>query len=250
MKRMSILVVDDNRDFAESLGDVLELDGHKVTLAFSGEEAFSLFKEQEFDLTFMDIKLPGKNGVESFSEIRKIRPSARVIMMTGYSVPQLLEQAVENGAWEIMHKPLELPRVLAMLEKIKPCGILIADDDPDFFTGLREVLEKDGYTVFVANNGEEALRQMGIHRVDVMILDLRMPVMNGLETFTKLRESGSCVPTIIVTAYPREESDTVSLLERLSVYGVLSKPFDTGELLTAIDTICASLEKEAGEDRP
>ena len=238
MKKFNILVVDDDRDFGESLADALELIGHEVMLAFSGEEALNIFKNNDFDITFMDVKLPGKSGVESFFEMRKVKPEARIVMMTGYSVPQLLEQAIDNGAWDILHKPLEMHKVLNMVEKIKPCGVLIADDDPDFLNNLKTILENEGYAVHVAKDGEEALAQIQIKPVDVMILDLRMPVMNGLDTYRKIKTMGKCVPTIILTAYRSQEAESVTMLESLSVYGVLNKPFDTSKLFAALDDIC------------
>jgi DNA-binding NtrC family response regulator len=240
VKKYSILVVDDDRDFAESLADALELVGHDVMLSFSGEEAVRIFRENDFDITFMDVKLPGKNGVESFFEMRRIKPDARVIMMTGYSVPQLLEQAVENGAWDILHKPLEMQRVLKMVDKIKPCGVLIADDDPDFLQSLQSILENEGYRVHVAKDGKEVMSQLQDKKVDVLVLDLRMPVMSGLETYREMKAAGKCVPTIIVTAYGSEETETVSTLESMCVYGVLNKPFDTQALFDAIEGICTS----------
>lgn len=253
MKRFSILVVDDDRDFAESLADALELVGHDVMLAFSGEDAVKIFKEHDFDITFMDVKLPGKNGVESFFEMRRMKPNARVIMMTGYSVPQLLEQAVENGAWDVLHKPLEMQRVLRMVERIKPCGVLIADDDPDFLLNIQSVLENEGYAVHVAKDGEEVLKQIQVKKVDVLILDLRMPVMSGLDTYTKMKQAGICIPTIIVTAYPSEEAESVSTLEAMCVYGILNKPFDTKALFDAIEGVCESNvkgdDKASGEEK-
>jgi DNA-binding NtrC family response regulator len=240
VKKYSILVVDDDRDFAESLADALELVGHDVMLSFSGEEAIRTFSENDFDITFMDVKLPGKNGVESFFEMRRIKPDARVIMMTGYSVPQLLEQAVENGAWDIVHKPLEMQRVLKMVEKIKPCGVLIADDDQDFLKNLQSILQSEGYAVHVAKDGSEVLSQLESRKVDVLVLDLRMPIMSGLDTYMKMKKAGLCVPTIIVTAYQSEEAETVSTLNSMCVYGVLNKPFDTRALFDAIEGICKS----------
>lgn len=248
MKKLNVLVVDDDRDFAESLADALELVGHEVTLAFSGEDAVNIFEENDFDITFMDVKLPGKNGVESFFEMRRSKPAARVIMMTGYSVPQLLEQAIEQGAWDVIHKPLEMQKILSMVEKVKPCGVLIADDDPDFLKSICTALKNEGYAIYVARDGEEVLKQLEVEKVDVLILDLRMPVLNGLETYTKMRECGKCVPTIILTGYRSEESETVSILESMSVYGILNKPFDPKALFSAIDEICRmnGIEKSIG----
>ena len=79
MKNLRILVVDDDRDFAEGIADALELHGHEIAVAHSGEEALETFTETEFDLTFMEVKMPGWNGVESFREFRRRFPGAKVV---------------------------------------------------------------------------------------------------------------------------------------------------------------------------
>ena len=158
MKNMDILVVDDNQDFAETLADVLELNGYNVTISYNGEDAITKFTEKDYDLTFMDVKLPGMNGVESFLKIKEIKPKAKVIMMTGYSVEQLLNQAFENGALEILHKPFDMTNVLKIIEKLKPDGIiLIADDDEDFVGSIKTLLENEGYKVLIAPDGQKAI---------------------------------------------------------------------------------------------
>jgi two-component system, NtrC family, response regulator HydG len=107
-----ILIVDDDRDHAESIADILAMHGHDVAMAFSGEEAVRRFGERGFDLTLMDVKLPGINGVEAFFELRRQRADAQVIMMTGFSVEQLLSQAMLNGARGVLYKPLAIPDLL------------------------------------------------------------------------------------------------------------------------------------------
>ncbi len=237
MSKLRIFVVDDDRDFAESLADVLRLDGHQVDTAYTGEEAIERFPQKEYDLTFMDVKLPGLNGVESFMEIRKLKPDAQVYMMTGFSVEQLLEQAVAEGARGVLHKPLDLEELLRMLNDIKAGGVLIADDDPDFVQSIREVLEEHGYKVYVAHDGGEAVEKVLNNGIDVLILDLRMPVLNGLEVYLELKKHGRCLPTILVTAYAREEAEAIDTLKSLAVTGVLTKPFDPGQLLVALENL-------------
>lgn len=117
MKSQNILIVDDNQDFAESLCDVLELSGYNVELAFDGPSAIEKFRHQRFLLTLMDVKLPGMNGVEIFFEVRKIDPNANVLMMTGYKVEQLLSRALKNGALGVLSKPLNMSKLLNLLEK-------------------------------------------------------------------------------------------------------------------------------------
>jgi two-component system, NtrC family, response regulator HydG len=237
MEPMRVFIVDDDRDLAESLSIALEGSGCEVELAYSGEEAIKIFREKDFDIAFIDVKLPGKNGVESFLEIKKIKPGVKVIMMTGYSVEQLLEQALNNGAKGILHKPIDMNKLLEMLREVGEKGVLVVDDDPDFVTSTREFLSSCGYRVFVASNGEEAIRRLHENSIDVLILDLRMPILNGLETCIQLKKEGISVPTIIVTAFAEEEKSVIDKLSLMPICGILKKPFDPKELITAIDRI-------------
>lgn len=237
MRPLRVFVVDDDRDFAESLALLVEGRDCEVELAFSGEEAIEKFREQDFDITFMDVRLPGKDGVESFLEIRKLKPSARVVMMTGYSVEQLLEQAVEHGAWGVLDKPIDVHRVLEMIENIKPDGILIVDDDADFVESIRDLLADNSYMVCVARNGQEAIERIRANGIDILILDLRMPILSGLETYLELKRTGHAIPTLIVTAYADEEAESIEKLRSLSVSGILRKPFDPRELLEAVERL-------------
>ena len=112
MKQLDILVVDDDRDGADGLSEALEYYGHNVTTCYSGFDAVESFRTSKFDLTFMDVMMLGLNGVESFLEIRKIDPEARVFMMTGYSARDLLEEAVGQGAAGVFQKPFAIEDVL------------------------------------------------------------------------------------------------------------------------------------------
>jgi DNA-binding response OmpR family regulator len=70
MTPSTILIVGDDRDFGQSLANFLRLEGHQVVLAFDGETAVEKFRTRDFDAAFLDVKLPGMDGVESFLEIR------------------------------------------------------------------------------------------------------------------------------------------------------------------------------------
>jgi DNA-binding response OmpR family regulator len=243
MKQAHVLIVDDDEDFAESLAIAISSRGHKVELAVSGEEAIEKFRTQDFDIAFMDVRLSGMNGVESFLEVRRFKPEARVVMMTGFSVEQLLEQAIEGGAWGVLHKPLDMLDVIGMVDKIKPDGILIADDDADFAESLESLLSGHGWKVFVARNGREAIDRISGSSVDILILDLRMPVLSGVETYLELKRIGRTLPTIIVTAYEDEEADTIDRLRSMSVCGIMRKPFDPRALIKSVERLVQA-EKE------
>ena len=238
MNTLEILVVDDDHDFAESLAEVLEHKGHRVTIANSGEEAIEIFKNHEFELIFMDVKLPGMNGVESLLAIRAIQPTARCYMMAAYSIEQLLQQAVKNGALGILDKPLNLPQLFDLLEKIKSNGlVLVVDDDQDFSETLKESLASGGYKAELAANAEQAFALANINTFDVLLLDLRLPVLNGVEIYLELLKRGHQIPTIIVTAYLDDESAQVATLADKNVLLHITKPFEMDRLLSMIDEI-------------
>ena len=238
-----VLVIDDDRDHAESIADILSMRGHKVEAAFSGEQGVDIFKQQDFDIVFMDVKLPGMNGVETFFEFKKIRPDARVMMMTGFSLEQLIAQAIENGALGVLRKPFAIQDLLHALDQIKPRGmVLVADDDPDFAASLEPILTHQGYTVVTAATGEEALAKAKADGVDCLVLDLSMPLLTGIDVYRQLRAAGRAIPTIFVTGLPGERNNAVSQLPSDS--GILMKPFDPSDLLRAIATATAP---EAGK---
>ena len=99
---LKILVVDDEPAMVGALGALLGQAGHRIIAAYDGEDALRRFRDDEPDLVLLDVQMPGQNGVDSLVEILRVRPAAAVVMMTGYSVPTLLERAVEEGACEAL----------------------------------------------------------------------------------------------------------------------------------------------------
>lgn len=105
MSSTSVLVVDDDRDFAEMMALTLRFRNCSVDVAHSGREAIRLFREKDYDIAFMDVKLPDIDGVEAFVEIRSFRPGARIVLITGYSRDHVLARAVEEGVLGVVQKP-------------------------------------------------------------------------------------------------------------------------------------------------
>ena len=238
MKPLRVFIVDDDPDFAEGVAITLEMEGHEVEFASSGEEAIRKFREQDFDVTLMDVRMPGMNGVESFLELRKIKPDAKVIMMTAYSVEDLLRQAVQQGALAVLHKPVDSNTLLKAVVDANPAGlVLVADDDPDFTLGLELALIREGYSVCVARDGQEAVDRAMERNFDVLLLDMRLPVLSGLDVYTQLNERGRTLPTLIVTGYSVEESEKIAAVLRMSAKGCLVKPFPTTDLLKAMEAL-------------
>lgn len=119
MEEAKILIVDDNVSLCKSMSFILKRKGFTVSIAEGGLEAIKKVKKSPFDVIFMDIKMPNLNGVEAFKRIKKIMPKAVVIMMTAYAIEELVEEALEEGAYQIIYKPLDMDNVLRLIEKSK-----------------------------------------------------------------------------------------------------------------------------------
>ena len=118
-ENVRVLIVEDDPDFAESLMIALGVRDCHVDIARTGEEAIRKFRSLCYDIAFMDIKLPGKNGVESLAEIRSFCPSAKIVMMTGFSEAVLLDTARQAGAIDILRKPFRLKEMFCFIDKLK-----------------------------------------------------------------------------------------------------------------------------------
>jgi two-component system response regulator HydG len=110
----NILVVDDLKSIRLTLGGILEDEGYNVVLAENGYQAIEAAKQTPFDLVFMDIKMPGINGVQTFREIKKINPKAAVIMMTASSVEELIKEALDEGAYAVVYKPFDVEKIVSI----------------------------------------------------------------------------------------------------------------------------------------
>jgi two-component system, NtrC family, response regulator HydG len=116
MSRINVMIVDDDRDLAESLAEFLEMSGCSVTTAANGKEAVLGHGKQDFDVTFMDVRMPIMNGVDSFFEIRKLKPDAKIVMMTGFK-EAIVTKALEAGAIGLLSKPFDIEAMLALVDK-------------------------------------------------------------------------------------------------------------------------------------
>ncbi|MGH7583654.1 MAG: response regulator [Gemmatimonadales bacterium] len=111
-----ILVVDDDHDMVRTLSDILTMKGWTVTGAHSGEEAVDLACSDGFSAILMDIRMPGMDGVAAFKAIKQCTAGMRVVLMTAHTAPESLAEARREGAHAVLTKPLDLSRLIALLE--------------------------------------------------------------------------------------------------------------------------------------
>ena len=118
-----IMVVDDDAALRFTLKEILEEEGRDVISAKDGYQAVQRATNFPISLIFMDIQMPGMNGVETFLEIKEIQPECVVVMMTGFSVEGLVKKALKEGAYTVLHKPIAIEQVLEILEQVVPESI-------------------------------------------------------------------------------------------------------------------------------
>jgi two-component system response regulator HydG len=239
-----ILIVDDNENLRKTMERVLKMKGYNVISAASGVDALEIAKiHQEIELVFMDIKMPLMNGVEAHKQLKEIIPDAIVIMMTAYAVDELIHQALENGAYGILHKPLELDGVLDIIERSMGSEngalVLIVDDDKSMRESFEKILVRKGFSVSVAKDGEEAIAIARNHPFDILFIDMKLPTINGLQTYLAIKEINPKTVAVLITGYPRDVGGLVDEAMKNSAYSCLHKPLDMVQVFSIVDEILA-----------
>ena len=110
-----VLIVDDEPAIQTSLRGVLEDEGYRVTTAGSGPDAIAAVSEELPDAIFLDIWMPGMDGLDTLSELRRVRPEATVVMISGHGTIETAVKATRLGAWDFLEKPLSIEKTLLTL---------------------------------------------------------------------------------------------------------------------------------------
>lgn len=238
MKKINILMVDDDRRLCETLKDILTEKGYGADFVESGTEALKALESSQYDVILLDMKMPVVNGLETFREIKKISPRTAVIIMTAFSLDDMIKDCLREGAFGILYKPLDIDKLVARIKEARDSLlIMVVDDDPLTRRTLKDILTKKGFLVSVAKDGEEAIKitkQMPHH---IVIVDMKLPTLNGLETYLAIREVNPKVKAILMTAYREETADLVKDAIKKSAYICLYKPFKPSCLLDIIKEV-------------
>jgi DNA-binding response OmpR family regulator len=112
-----ILLVDDEKEFAEALAERLVMRDYEVTICLSGEDAIERAKALDYDVVILDEVMPGMGGVETLREIRKTRPLVEVIMLSGRATIDQAIGGLQGGAFHYLKKPCETEELLKNIEE-------------------------------------------------------------------------------------------------------------------------------------
>jgi CheY-like chemotaxis protein len=257
---VKILVIDDDRMNCDLLQAVLTRHGDDVRSATSGLEGLNLFRQHNPRVTILDLRMPEMDGLTVLKEIRAIDPHAPVIILGGGATEVQENQARGLRVTDFVRKGLSLDVLVEGVNRVVqqparkqerpmiPAGaaadtgetILIVDDEQLVRDLLVQFLSLRGYRAMGVKDGPQALSMVEQAPPDLILLDLMLPAMNGVEVLRRLREKHFSGAVIIVTGTYDEE-----LLEdawSLHPQEVISKPIDLEKLLSIIQLVLVCRE--------
>jgi two-component system sensor histidine kinase/response regulator len=267
LRGVRALVVDDNSTNRRILGDMLKRWGMKPQLETGGEAGLHALQEaadrgEPFQLVLSDMEMPEMDG---FSFVEKIRENAKlaevpVVLLTSGRLQGYAERSKELGITVRLSKPVGRADLLVAVQQVlgdfeeqnrrtlitpsshrKPgqgARILVAEDNKVNQTVVMRMLEKVGHRVIVANNGNEALAALEREEFDLVLMDVQMPEMDGLEATAAIRKSeeysGRHMPIIALTANAMLGDQEKCL--QAGMDGYISKPIRAKELIQVVET--------------
>ena len=290
LRGMRVLVVDDVETSRLVLREILASWKFEVFEAASGEQALDILRrakpEEAIELVLLDWKMPGMSGVEVARKIEEHVRNGEIpgmpvsIMVTAYSKEQLLHEARGLQLDAIVQKPVIASSLFDTIVRIQGgkvatrhvpvrnmatplagARILLVEDNEINQQVARELLESGGLRVTLANNGEEALQALETGIFDAVLMDLQMPVMDGLEATRRIRrdERFRDLPILAMTAAVMTQ-DRAACLDA-GMNGHVAKPIVPQEMMDALATWIkpaaggpecrvAAIARDAAQDMP
>jgi PAS domain S-box-containing protein len=248
----TVLVVEDQAEVRKYVAAVLKAYGYRVIPAEGASEALLLREREHIDLVLTDVVMPHVSGRELANRLKTLQPDIKVLFMSGYTDSVIEQHGILEDGTMFIQKPFgpeelagKVRAVLGRPEVEQPeaeqpaiehpvrgsaVRILVADDEGGVRGFLRSVLETGGYDVIEAADGRQALRHARAGHVDLVVTDLVMPELEGLETIRALRRDMPGVGIIAISgAFEGQFLETARLL---GANAVLNKPV-SAELLLA-----------------
>ena len=258
---VKILVIDDDRMNCDLLQAVLTRHGYDVRTATSGLEGLNLFRQHAPRVTILDLRMPEMDGLTVLKEIRAIDPHAPVIILGGGATEIQENQARALRVTDFVRKGLSLDVLVEGVNRVvqqpvrrqeaiggQPAGpvadtgetVLVVDDEPLVRDLLVQFLSLRGYRTLGVKDGPAALSMVEQAAPDLILLDLMLPGMNGVEVLRRLRDKHFTGAIIIVTGSYDEEllQDAWSLHPQ----EVIGKPIDLEKLLAMIQLVLVCRE--------
>jgi PAS domain S-box-containing protein len=258
LRNLEVLVADDNANSREILEELLVGFGYKVTLSSTGQEAVDEVKAREekpFDLVLLDWRMPGLNGIDAARQIKDVsgKKPPVTILITAYGREDVVREAQSAGVMSVLSKPvnesllfdaiadafgstpLAVPAV-PTLRRVMFEGqrVLVVEDNEVNQQVARELLEQANLLVTIANHGREAVDRLKEESFDIILMDVQMPVMDGLTATRMIRHERLAhkTPIVAMTANAMQGDRDLCLDAGMDDY--VAKPIEPDELMATL----------------
>ncbi|HZY44133.1 MAG TPA: GAF domain-containing protein [Anaerolineae bacterium] len=232
-----ILVVEDDHDIAELIHQHLTSVGYDVRIASRARDALEQAQIDQPDLITLDIYLPDRDGFEVLQEL-KTNPATADIPIVIVSVMPDRHEGFRLGAVDYLTKPIDPSRLVASINRILfgKGKVLVVDDDRDTRDFLQTALEARGFSVVLTSSGKRALVLARQEIPDLILLDIKLPGMDGYEVLQKLKNSEDTadIPVMVITGSLTDEELKHTKVMSLGAARFKTKPFAVDELLAEI----------------
>ncbi|MBI4665490.1 MAG: response regulator [Nitrospinae bacterium] len=257
-----ILIVDDSLGARMAIHKELFHTWSNLIMAENGEKALEIARREKPDIITMDVEMPVMGGLEACRLLKDYPETAEtpVIFVTASDSHDLRLRGFEAGAVEYFSKPFSpgllnsFIRMLCESAKIRKSEkILVVEDSDTTRHIIRYFLQKNGYNVYTAKNGQEAWEAMPKIRPDLIVLDCYMPKMDGFEFINNLKKNDEFyrIPVLMLTS-SKNKLDVVRGFAEGAV-DFITKPFDEAEMIARITShlrsrkLLEELEEEKGK---
>ncbi|MCC6416859.1 MAG: response regulator [Gemmataceae bacterium] len=243
----SILVVDDDVDTCRNLSDILADLGYRVAVAHDGPSALERIRAEPFDVALLDLKMPGMDGLTLYREIKKTRAGTVALIVSAFANEAVREEALAAGAWQVLSKPVDFPRLLALVEEAlgQPL-VMVVDDDHDLCQALWDILRDRGFRVCLAHDERAAAARLRGQAFQVVLIDMRLPDGDGTNVFHLVRTSNPRARTVLITGLRPEMEQLIDRVRQEGVDAVCYKPFDVPRLLSVLEQLTHAASEERG----
>jgi PAS domain S-box-containing protein len=235
----TVLVVEDQDDVRRLAISILKRNGYRVLEASAGAEALAMASSysQRIDLLITDVVMPGMTGRELAERLAAGRARMKVLYMSGYAAEVIATQGVLDPGMAYLPKPFTPADLAAKVREVLGDAeprrrVLVIDDDTAVRDCVCATLERAGFDVLPAADGEAGLELVASHKVHLVITDLVMPEREGLETMKLLRERYPEVRVIAMSG--AFEGEFLKAAARIGAQATFLKPVDTERLLAAV----------------
>jgi signal transduction histidine kinase/DNA-binding response OmpR family regulator len=237
-----VLLAEDNPDNQLLVKRLINAAGVEVVIVDDGLQALDKIAKESFDLVLLDMQMPNMGGEEAAQKMRKKGIQTPLVAFTANVMKHQVDQYIENGFNQVVEKPISHDQLYTAMQLYLPAqegigSVLIVEDNLVNQQIMQRLVKKANpqVTILTADNGYEAIKVCEEHTVNLIFMDMEMPVMGGLEATEKLRALRVEAPIYMITGHVDTQHKQQSL--DAGADGYLVKPVDKEHLYSLIHHI-------------